>query len=259
MARYPGSQWVPIAGSPGGTVLPGPFQVVLHKTQGSSAAGAFGAYRSRRSAPTFTIDADTVYQHLDTLAMAYSLANKSGGPQTNRNGPTVQIEIVGFSGTNDLAAVRNAKKVLDWLHKVHGVPLVWPAGAPLHSTQPHRRDDRIWRTKSGLFGHSQVPENDHWDPSFTAAEWDIIGTASRRAGLNIGGLFVADLTKKELAAWLKDGRRENQAVIREEAARTRKVIWSAASRLVNVAEALAGKRIAGRDEWRSDPPPQVES
>ena len=49
----------------------------------------------------------------------------------------------------------------------------WPAEA--RSERPgdpggHNRSVANWNSKGGHYGHSQVPENIHWDPAYTALE-----------------------------------------------------------------------------------------
>jgi hypothetical protein len=66
------------------------------------------------------------------------------------------------------------------------------------------------------------------------------------------------MTKEELARWMKDMRDQTIAEIRAEHRKTRGVTWNAASRIADIVEALIGKRIAGRDEYRADPAPTVE-
>jgi len=38
----------------------------------------------------------------------------------------------------------------------------------------HNRDAQIWDTESGHYGHCHVPENTHWDPGYSPAEFDFI-------------------------------------------------------------------------------------
>ena len=199
-----------IRGAGGGSYARPPNKVVWHKTQGSTAAGAFGVYASMLAAPHFTTDGSRIYQHIDTNRSAYALRNVSGGVETNRDG-AIQIEVVGFSGTDNLAAVKNAKKVKDWIEKTHGIPSRWPGGRPPREYVSHSgfRSVANW-SQSGNFGHSQVPENHHWDPAWTDAEWAIMGSGSTVSlfnGLNIGGLKVARMSKKELLTWHQRTRR----------------------------------------------------
>lgn len=38
----------------------------------------------------------------------------------------------------------------------------------------HNRDAAIWEGELGYFGHSQVPENTHWDPAYSKLEADYL-------------------------------------------------------------------------------------
>lgn len=176
MARCPFATWKPITGGVG-AYSSGPFKIVHHTTEGSSAAGAIGAYRTKRCDPHFTVDATTIYQHIDTNSAARALANPPGGVQTNRDS-AIQIEVVGFAGKpKNIATLKNVAKLCRWIETTPGVPKVWPNGLPRTGTRDpggHNRNATNWNTKGGHYGHSHVPENDHWDPGYTEAEIEII-------------------------------------------------------------------------------------
>lgn len=176
MARCPFATWKPITGGVG-AYSSGPFKIVHHTTEGSSASGAIGAYRANKSDPHFTVDSTTIYQHIDTSSAARALANPAGGVQTNRDS-AIQIEVVGFAGRpKDIATLKNVAKLCRWIETTHGVPKVWPNGFPrVGSRDPggHNRNASNWERKGGHYGHSQVPENTHWDPGYTRAELEII-------------------------------------------------------------------------------------
>lgn len=193
MAKCPFAEQHPITRSVG-AFTGKPFKIVHHTTEGSSAAGAFAAFKKHRSDPHFTVDATKTFQHLDTNVSAMSLRNAPGGVQTNRDG-AIQIEVVGFAGSSKNArTLRNVARLCRWIEKTHGVPRAWPSGPP----KPHRdgkdpnghnRDATAWDAKSGHFGHSQVPENTHWDPGYTALESSYVLAAEFDEG---GGLLNAD-------------------------------------------------------------------
>lgn len=178
MARCPFAVWKPISGSSGSN-LGGPFKIVHHTTEGSTAAGAMAAYKSNRSDPHFTVDATRIYQHIDTSGGARSLRNQSGGVQTNRDS-AIQIEVVGFAGrSKDRRTLDNVARLCRWIEKTHSVPQVWPNGfpkPPKEGKDPggHIRNAGNWDTKGGHYGHCHVPENDHWDPGYTKEEVKII-------------------------------------------------------------------------------------
>ncbi|MES0133606.1 N-acetylmuramoyl-L-alanine amidase [Mesorhizobium sp. M0016] len=178
MARCPFAVWKPISGS-SGTNLGGPFKIVHHTTEGSSAQGAFDAFQAHHSDPHFTVDATKIYQHIDTGEAARALKNLTGGVQTNRDS-AVQIEVVGFAHRpKTRATLENVRKLCRWIESTHGVPKVWPNGPPKpavdgHDPGGHNRNAANWDTKGGHYGHSNVPENTHWDPGYTKTEVDFL-------------------------------------------------------------------------------------
>jgi hypothetical protein len=174
MATCPFAVQKPITGS-SGSYLGGPFKIVHHTTEGSTTQGAFDAFEANRSDPHFTVDSTTIFQHIDTGVAARSLRNPAGGVQTNRDS-AVQIEIVGFAHLpKSRATLRNVARLCRWIEDQHGVPKVWPNGPPkpaINGNDPggHNRNATNWDTKGGHYGHSNVPENIHWDPAYTADE-----------------------------------------------------------------------------------------
>lgn len=113
MSRCPFATWKPISGSSGSN-LGGPFKIVHHTTEGSSAQGAFDALRDNRSDPHFTVDATTIWQHIATASAARALRNTADGAQTNRDS-AVQIEIVGFAHRpKTRAALENVRRLCRW-------------------------------------------------------------------------------------------------------------------------------------------------
>jgi hypothetical protein len=176
MAKCPFATWKPITGGDG-SFSGGSFKIVHHTTEGSTAEGAMSAYKANRSDPHFTVDSTRIFQHIDTKFFARSLRNKSGGVETNRDS-AIQIEVVGFAGkAKDKKTLNNVAKLCRWIEATHDVPRVWPNGLPKNGSKDpkgHNRNASNWNTKGGHFGHSQVPENDHWDPGYTEAEVKLI-------------------------------------------------------------------------------------
>lgn len=176
MARCPFAKWRPITGGVG-SYKGGPFKIVHHSTEGSTAAGAMGAYKANKSDPHFTVDGTDIYQHIDTGVAARALKNLSAGVETNRDS-AIQIEVVGFAGKpKNKATLKNVAKLCRWIEETHKVSKVWPNGLPRTGSRDpggHNRNATNWNTKSGHYGHSHVPENDHWDPGYTKAEVEII-------------------------------------------------------------------------------------
>lgn len=182
MARCPFAVWRPISGS-SGPHAGGPFKIVHHTTEGSTAQGAMNAFAQKRSDPHFTVDGSTIFQHVDTAEGARALRNDPGGVQTNRDS-AVQIELVGFAHLpKDRKALANVARLCRWIEATHGVPRVWPSGPPKpakNGKDPggHNRNPATWDSQGGHYGHCHVPENTHWDPAYTAAEADFILNAT---------------------------------------------------------------------------------
>jgi hypothetical protein len=174
MAKCPFAQWMPLPWSAGPYVA-GPFKIVHHTTEGSTAAGAFNTYRQRHDIPHFTVDDQTIYQHLDTDVAATALAHPAGTVETNKHS-AIQFELVGFAGKpKNKASLKNVGLLCRWIESTHGVPAVWPNGfpnPPKNGKDPghHNRNETNWTTKSGHYGHCHVPVNVHWDPAYTADE-----------------------------------------------------------------------------------------
>lgn len=207
MATCPFAIQKPISGSAGSN-LGGPFKIVHHTTEGSTADGAMTAFKNHRSDPHFTVDKSKIYQHIDTAVAARALRNAPGGVQTNRDS-AVQIEVVGFAGApKDAATLKNVARLCRWIEATHGVPAAWPAGRPNppnNGKDPggHNRDPNIWNHQGGHFGHSQVPENTHWDPAYTKVEADYLLAAQFDAAghlTNPGHSAVKALADRVLSA-----------------------------------------------------------
>lgn len=177
--RCPFAIWHPLTG-PGSAYTGGPFKIVWHTTEGSTAAGAFAALRSAHADSHFVVDDKNIYQLIDTDFSSKSLRNAAGGVETNRDS-AIQIELVGFAGKpKNRATLENARRLARWIEEVHGVPRVWPNGLPKPPTAAggdpggHNRNAQVWNLQGGHYGHSQVPENTHWDPAFTREEADFL-------------------------------------------------------------------------------------
>lgn len=200
--RVPGNS----AGSMNGD---GSRKILLHSTEGSSIAGAVGAYRANNSWPTLTVDLPRrhVVEHLDLLAAARSLRNTPGGAdQTNRDGLVlVQIEMVGtatqpttLGSPEDLTWF--AQEVIRPIHELTGVPLVttvrwvsYPASFGTGAAQ--RLSPAAWDAYSGLLGHQHAPDNSHGDPGSIDIAW-IIRAATEED----------DMTEDQLDKALREGK-----------------------------------------------------
>lgn len=142
---------------------------VLHTTEGTSAAGAIGAYKKHNSWPHFTVDpAGKVYQHVGINRAARSLQNLSGGVETNRGG-AIQIEVVGYaSKPNWPVAQANAMRALmRWVEAQTGIRQIGPkfgSSEQYGLKNPFELTGAQWIVFNGWCGHQHIPENSHWDP-----------------------------------------------------------------------------------------------
>ncbi len=174
MAKCPFAEQMPISGT-SGSFTGGPYKIVHHTTEGSGAQAAFDAFRTKKADPHFTVDAVKIYQHIDTDTAARALRHPAGTPETNRDS-ALQIELVGFAGANKKPrALANVARLCRWLEATHTIPRKWPAGPPkpgVNGRDPggHVRDQGIFDKQGGHYGHSQVPNNSHWDPGYSALE-----------------------------------------------------------------------------------------
>lgn len=167
---HPNAKRVIIPGSEGGDVLTGRPKIILHTTEGSSVAGAESAYRSRRSAPHFTLSPRTLHQHIPLNRSAYSLEHPSGTSETNRAGLVTQIELQGFAANVGKWSESHYRKIRDlclWIHAQTGVPLVQVSnGIHADFTHPVRIPASEFAQWSGVCGHVHVPNQPagHTDP-----------------------------------------------------------------------------------------------
>ena len=181
--RCPFAIWHPLNGG-AGKFSSGPYKIVHHTTEGSTAEGAFTALGSAHSDSHFVVDDRHIYQLIDTSEASRSLRNQEGGVQTNKDS-AIQIEMVGRAGApknRDTLALQ--RKLCRWLEEVHEISPIWPNGYPKtfkkvsgkigQDPGGHNRDAKTWDTVSGHYGHSQVPENTHWDPGYTQEEVDFL-------------------------------------------------------------------------------------
>jgi N-acetylmuramoyl-L-alanine amidase len=200
MASYPGAVWKDV-GNSSGPYKGGPMKICLHTTEGGSADGAFSAYANSGCFPHFTVDSETVYQHLDTDTAASAVLNESGGVETNRLG-AIQIEMVGYADDpKSHAMLALVAELCAWLEAEHGIPSEWPNGRPQGKNGPHNRSSSNWTSKSGWYGHSQVPENSHYDPGYLSDEELDILMGGKPVNIKVNG---ADQTGT-IGAWMSRG------------------------------------------------------
>ena len=175
MARCPFAQWMPISGTCG-TFVGGPFRIIHHTTEGRTAAAAFQAFR--RTARTRISPSTTsgIYQHIDTsLSPREPFAMLDGGVQTNRYS-AIQIEVVGSRSSEAAADAHNvatscaagSRRSHQFHRSGRPGPEAGRAGRKGPGRPQSQRDDL--EHAGGHYGHSQVPENSHWDPGYTPEE-----------------------------------------------------------------------------------------
>ena len=161
----------------GGKFTGGPFKIVHHTTEGATIEGALATYPVTGAFPHFTVDDKQILQHLDTSRSSTALKNLPKGVETNKDG-AIQIEVVGFAAKpKKRATLKNIAKLCRWIEENHQVATEWPNGFPKSPNIPanqHNRDADTWNTRSGHYGHSQVPENTHVDPGYTEEEIAVI-------------------------------------------------------------------------------------
>lgn len=173
MTLLPGFDWT-VPGQDSGAFVTAPCRLVLHTTEGASAAGAIAAFRSTGSWPHFTVDpvAKVRYQHIPLDLGARALVNAPGGVETNRE-DAIQIEIIGFAAKaadwSDDALQWLATEVLAPILAATGITTTHPVfvGAdrsPASVKAAQRMTYAAWDAFNGICGHQHVPENDHWDP-----------------------------------------------------------------------------------------------
>ena len=162
-------------------------RVVLHSTEGTTIAGAEGAYEADQSWPHVTADPwrRIVHQHYPLDRAARALLNAVGGVSPNRD-HAIQIEIIGYSD-RALAEHRNHQKFvladmtdddLKWLAEVvlrpilaaTGVPAVtfvqWPPYPASYGDNGVRLTADEWiESAAQVLGHMHVSENLHGDPT----------------------------------------------------------------------------------------------
>lgn len=169
------SNWHPdairVLGRHAGAHAPGSgAKIVHHTTEGSTAAGAIGAYRGHGGWPHFTAEwlgsRLRLYQHLPLDLAARALQNGPQSGETNR-ARAVQIEHVDFAATSEgwgderMAAIAGLCR---WIERQTGCPakIVWDTD--WGHDRPPRLSGPAFHRRKGHAGHQHVPDNDHWDP-----------------------------------------------------------------------------------------------
>jgi len=181
------SEWCPGAevissSHNGGSMVGGPPRFVVHSYEAdpakvSAAAGARALIKAGNEVHlVFNPLSGDLVQILPASVAGRGLVNLPGGVQTNREGDTcVQVEVIAFAVNPFTRYMTDAgwarwATVMDWVVS-HGVHRRWPAGPPpAYPSGSSPRNPTVWTGQSGLFGHSQVPENTHGDPGAVNAD-----------------------------------------------------------------------------------------
>jgi hypothetical protein len=218
-----------VAGSP---------HVVIHTTE--SPRGSFNSIRNLwrgsnnwgKGLPHFLADGARYVQLLPLNVGAYTLENRSGGADTNRAGPVIQVEICGYANDDfdDVEMDALAKWLAD-LVKV-GIPLDLSQHPHFYGANegivlarydaPQRMSANGYLDFNGFCGHQHAPENAHWDPGRLDADrverlarvhlgestesededMTVVCTASDGRVFACWGLFKRHLAPDELNAYL---------------------------------------------------------
>lgn len=142
----------------------GGIKLILHTTQGSNVEGSITTLFRNRSWPHLHIDPKTKrkIQYLEVNVAAKALSNNvSDGYPTNKSN-CVQIEIEGYAEkakdwpTEDLDFIAQC---LTEIRQVFYFPLKC-----LDPNDNRRFSDKEFHEREGIYGHKNVPDNDHTDP-----------------------------------------------------------------------------------------------
>jgi hypothetical protein len=167
----------PIGGA-GLSAGPGRRKAILHTTETAYGSMDFLINHWRTNwgsgLPHFIAEGDRYVQLLPLNVGAYTLENAPGGADTNRSGPAIQVEIVGYSanGFNDVEYEALGRWLADLVKAGTGIdvrqhPRFYGAneGVVLASySSPIRMSARQYDEFNGFCGHQHTPENAHWDP-----------------------------------------------------------------------------------------------
>ena len=158
----------------GGSYLDAPWRFVFHTIEGEPTDDGFRRLVARHTNPPHLWampSADLLLQTLPLNKSAYALA-RPGGIQTNRL-RAVQVELWGFAAKMGQVS----PEVIDWLARRVLAPVAGLVPIDLTvarkptlgvqcygKTSPCRMSAQDWQVFTGVCGHKDVPDNDHWDP-----------------------------------------------------------------------------------------------
>lgn len=145
-----------------GPMASGGHKIVWHTTEGSTAAGAFGAYKASGAYPHFTLGEDGVaYQHLPFSQ--YATALQHIGPYETNRANAIQVEIVGSasqSGSWSDARYAQIAALARYIEDEFGVK----RDSEVSFSNPSRLSGPAFVSAEGHLGHVHVPNNSHYDP-----------------------------------------------------------------------------------------------
>jgi hypothetical protein len=120
------------------------------------------------------------------LNLSARALENDGTHRTNRTGKVcIQVEVLGRAASPwtkgfDPKAKPNFRRLLAAI-RAHGIPDVWPVGAPpATAAAATERPRATWENKGGHYGHSQIPGQHHWDPG--AIDTEIVPDRPRSDG-----------------------------------------------------------------------------
>ncbi|MGI8576189.1 MAG: peptidoglycan-binding protein [Egibacteraceae bacterium] len=161
-----------VARSDGGSILGGPFKIVLHTTEAKTYRPSAADYYGHQHYPHLTLARVDgrwrFFQHIPFDRAAKSLRNAPTGVQTNRDA-ALQVEIAWTAAEMDAlprAALVVLRRWIQWCADEFGVQLQAPefAGPEAYGASGTvRMSPSEWDAFDGVCAHQHVPENDHWD------------------------------------------------------------------------------------------------
>ena len=154
-----------IAGNHAGIFLPSPPKLVWHSTEGSSIAGAVGAYRQHNSWPHFTLDPESgrLVQHLPMNRAGRALEHRANTVDTNRL-RVIQVELVGFAKDSAGWSAARYERIAQLARKIEAANGVPRKAFAKFTLQGERLSESAWLHGTGHCGHQHVPGNNHTDP-----------------------------------------------------------------------------------------------
>jgi hypothetical protein len=160
----------PRAGSQPFLQLQRPVHLVLHTTEGDHLDSAIETLRSKFSPPQFAVGEHRIAQLRPVWAQGASV--------DTQNAHAMQVEIVGHSRVEEWLPARPSLYPLVTLTAfLHQQKLIstglkrpmskWPLQVdqlPAATDKYYRRKAGLWPHADGVYGHIELPDDEHWDP-----------------------------------------------------------------------------------------------